>query len=36
MKAKYSIIDDNTYNFNKLGFIIGIILARVVVIGSNY
>ena len=36
MHPKYSIIDNNNYNFNKLGFIIGIILTRVVVIDSNY
>jgi hypothetical protein len=35
MKAKYSIIDNNTYNFDKLGFIIGMILTRAVVMGSN-
>jgi hypothetical protein len=23
IKAKYSILDNNTYNFNKTGFIIG-------------
>ncbi|KAJ8118480.1 hypothetical protein OPT61_g561 [Boeremia exigua] len=30
-KAKYSILDDNTYNFDKAGFMIGIILTGAVV-----
>lgn len=30
-KAKYSILDNNTYNFNKAGFIIGVILTGAVV-----
>jgi hypothetical protein len=34
-KAKYIILDKDTYNFNKSSFIIGIILTRVVVIGSK-
>jgi hypothetical protein len=31
MKAKYGIQDNDIYNFNKTGFIIGIILTRAVV-----
>ena len=31
-RNKYSILNYNTYNFNKLGFIIGIRLPRIVVI----
>jgi RecB family endonuclease NucS len=34
-KAKYGILDEDTYNFDESGFIIGIILTRVVIIGSN-
>ena len=32
-KAKYGITDKDIYNFNKLGFIIGVILTGVVVTG---
>jgi hypothetical protein len=35
MKAKYGILDKDTYNFNKSSFIIGIILTRVVVTSSK-
>jgi hypothetical protein len=35
-KAKYSILDEDTYNFNKSGFMIGVILTGAVVIGSKY
>ena len=31
IKAKYSILNNNTYNFNKAGFIMGVILTGVVV-----
>jgi hypothetical protein len=31
IKAKYSIFDENTYNFNKTGFIIGVITPTIVV-----
>ena len=34
-KEKYSIIDEDTYNFNKTGFIIGKILSQLVVTGSE-
>jgi hypothetical protein len=34
-KAKYGILDEDTYNFNESSFIIGIILTRAVVIGSK-
>jgi hypothetical protein len=33
--AKYSILEDNTFNFNKSGFIIGMILTGAVVTGSE-
>jgi len=35
VKVKYSILDDDLYNFNKTGFIMGIIIAAIVVITSN-
>jgi hypothetical protein len=35
IKAKYSILNNNTYNFNKTSFIIGIILTRAVVTTSK-
>ena len=35
IKAKHGILDDNTYNFNETGFMIGIIHAGMVVISSN-
>ncbi len=34
-KAKYSILDDDIYNFNEVGFILGIIFARIVVTTFN-
>jgi hypothetical protein len=34
-KAKYSILDEDTYNFNKSGFIIGVISTGAVVTGSE-
>jgi hypothetical protein len=34
-RLKYSILDKDTYNFNKSSFIIGIILTRAVVTGSK-
>jgi hypothetical protein len=33
MKAKYSIVDDDIYNFNESGFLIGKILSQLVVTG---
>jgi hypothetical protein len=33
IKAKYGILDKDTYNFNELGFIIGVISTRAVIIG---
>ena len=33
--AKYQIINENLYNYNKTGFIIGIITALIVIIRSN-
>jgi hypothetical protein len=35
MKAKYGIQDDDTYNFDESGFIIGIISAGAVVTSSK-
>jgi hypothetical protein len=35
MKAKYGILDDDTYNFNETGFIIGMISTRAVVTASE-
>jgi hypothetical protein len=35
-KAKYSILDKDTYNFNKSSFIIGVILIGAVVTGSKH
>jgi hypothetical protein len=35
MKAKYSIIDEDTWNFNESSFIIGTISSQLVVIGSE-
>lgn len=32
MKAKYGIIDENTYNFDKSGFMIGVISTSAVFI----
>jgi RecB family endonuclease NucS len=34
-KAKHGILDEDTYNFDESGFMIGIISTRVVVIGSE-
>ncbi|KAF1922579.1 uncharacterized protein M421DRAFT_77768, partial [Didymella exigua CBS 183.55] len=34
-KAKYSIQDKDTYNFNKSSFIIGVILTGAIVTGSK-
>lgn len=35
MKAKYGIIDENTYNFDKSGFIIDIFSTSVIVTSSE-
>jgi hypothetical protein len=35
MKAKYSILDDDTYNFDETGFMIGMILTGAVVTASE-
>ena len=35
-KAKYSILDENTYDFNKTRLIMDIILTRVVIIDLDY
>jgi hypothetical protein len=35
MKAKYSIVDNNIYNFNKSSFLIGKILSQLVVTGTE-
>ena len=35
MKVKYSIFNDDIYNFNKTGFIIGIIITIIVVTTLN-
>ena len=35
IKAKYSIVDEDMYNFNKSGFLIGKISGQVVVTGSE-
>ncbi len=35
VKAKYSIVDDDIYNFDKTRFIIGIIFAGMVVTTSD-
>jgi hypothetical protein len=35
MKAKYGILNDDTYNFNKAGFMIGMILTGAVVTSSE-
>ena len=35
MKAKYGIVDEDIYNFNKTGFIIGKILSQLVITGSE-
>jgi hypothetical protein len=35
MKAKHSILDKDTYNFNKTRFIMGVILTGAVVTGSD-
>ncbi len=35
VKAKYSIVDNNTYNFDKTEFIIGIIFVSMVVTTSD-
>ncbi len=35
VKAKYSIVDDDVYNFDKTGFMIGIIFASMVVTTSD-
>jgi len=31
VKVKYSILNDDIYNFNKISFIIGIIIATIVI-----
>jgi len=35
IKAKYSILNNDIYNFNKTGFIIGIITTGMVITTSN-
>jgi hypothetical protein len=35
MKAKYGILDNDTYNFNEAGFIMGMISTGVVVTSSK-
>jgi len=35
IKVKYSIINNNIYNFDKTGFVIGIIIAIIVIITLN-
>jgi hypothetical protein len=35
VKAKYSIMDDDIYNFDKTGFIMGIIFAGIMVTTSD-
>jgi hypothetical protein len=35
VKAKYGILDEDTYNFDESGFIIGVISTRAVVTGSD-
>jgi len=35
IKVKYNIINDDIYNFDKTGFIIGIIIATIVIITSD-
>jgi hypothetical protein len=35
MKAKYGILDKDTYNFNESGFMIGMILTGAVVTSSK-
>jgi hypothetical protein len=35
MKAKYGILDDDTYNFDEAGFMMGMILTGVVVTSSE-
>jgi len=35
IKAKYSILNEDTYNFDKTGFIIGVIVPNIVVTTSN-
>jgi hypothetical protein len=36
MKAKYGILDDNTYNFDESGFMMGIISTGAVVTSSEH
>jgi len=35
VKVKYSILNDDLYNFNETGFIIGIIITAIVITTSN-
>jgi hypothetical protein len=35
MKEKYSIVDEDTWNFDELGFMIGKISSQLVVIGLD-
>jgi len=35
MKAKHRILDDDIYNFDETGFMMGIIYTGIVVISSN-
>ena len=35
IKVKYGILNDNTYNFDETGFIMGIIIATIVVTTSD-
>jgi hypothetical protein len=34
MKVNYGILDDNTFNFDETGFMMGVILSRLVVTGA--
>jgi len=35
IKVKYGIINDDIYNFDEIGFIIGIIIVTIVIITSD-
>jgi len=35
VKVKYGILNDNSYNFNETSFIIGIIIATIIITTSN-
>jgi hypothetical protein len=36
MKAKYGILDDDMYNFDESGFMMGVIANKLVVTGSEH